>query len=1002
MSRVISLNGTWSIATDPENRGREERWFEGEAPSNARPTRVPSVIQETFPGYHGVAWYWRSFAAPSHPGPADPPARDRCLLRFQAVDYLAEVWLNGMSVGAHEGGESPFVLDATDAVVAGENRLCVRVLNPTKERIDGFVLKETPHRNKVDPPSPGSDFNHGGIFLPVELVLAPAVRIADLFAQPDWKSGRVRVQVTVRNTGGAAAGRLTARVGPAAGGETLVEHELHCTCPSGDSTTELELAVDGQRLWSLEDPYLYRVTVSLSAGSVAPGSDGPVCRDEATVRIGFRDFRVERGFFRLNGKRVILKSTHTGNCTPVGQIIAPDTMPDLLRRDLLYAKASGYNAVRFIAMAAHPWQLDMCDEIGLMVYEESYAAWLLEDSPEMAKRFASSVREMVLRDRNHPSLTILGLLNETRDGPVFREAVKALALVRSLDPTRLVLLSSGRWDGKWSIGSVSNPGSDTWEHVWGSEAPAGEKVPSSWDSTRGGYLERAGDAHLYPPAPPPRESEELIRTLGRDAKPVLLSEYGVGSMMNVIHEARTFEQFNHREDLEDYRYMLMNEENLAKDLARWGMDDLYPFPEDLLADSQARMARHRVHGFDLVRSNPQICGFNLTGMLDHALTGEGMWRLWRDWKPGAMDALQNGWWPLRWCLFVSPTHAYVGRPVRLEAVLASEDVLSPGHYPVRFRIHGEAGTVWERRSELEIPAAPEGGDPPLAFTALDEEIVLECPPGAYRLVADMERGGAPLNRSIGFTVSQEPAALRKGRVVTAWGLDPKTGHWLESHGVACTSFAGGDAAGAGKTAKGGGDRRGRAAAAGDSQVIIVGNLSKTDSSDADWAELDRQIHAGATAVFLSHEAFGRGATGDSGATEIDLGRLPLETKGRCRIIRDWLYHKECVAKPHPIFSGLQGNGILDWYYYGGLMPGFVFEGQDQPEEAIAAAFAVGYCGGGSKGYESGLLMGAWRLGEGRIILSTFPVEENLDTSPAADRMLLNLVEHAATRRGERP
>ena len=128
----------------------------------------------------------------------------------------------------------------------------------------------------------------------------------------------------------------------------------------------------------------------------------------------------------------------------------------------------------------------------------------------------------------------------------------------------------------------------------------------------------------------------------------------------------------------------------------------------------------------------------------------------------------------------------------------------------------------------------------------------------------------------------------------------------------------------------------------------------------------------------------------------------METKGRCRIIRDWLYHKECVAKPHPIFSGLQGNGILDWYYYGGLMPGFVFEGQDQPEEAIAAAFAVGYCGGGSKGYESGLLMGVWRHGEGRVVLNTFPVEENLDTSPAADRMLLNLVEHAATRRGKRP
>ncbi len=1038
MSRVFSLNGTWRIATDPENRGREEKWFGGEAPQHALPTRVPSVIQESFPGYHGVVWYWRTFEAPGHTGPeaADKPgvatptqeagsqpirpaARGRYLLRFQAVDYLAEVWVNGGSVGAHEGGESPFVLDATDAVVAGENRLCVRVLNPTRERIDGFVLKETPHRNKVDPPSPGSDFNHGGIFLPVDLVLAPAVRIADLFAQPDWKSGRIGVQVTVRNTGGASSGRLAARVGPAAGGETLVEREIDCTCPPGDSTTELDLTVEGHRLWSLENPYLYRLTVSLSlslslsAESATPGSNlhtqGEQCspdggasessRDEATARVGFRDFRVERGFFRINGKRIILKSTHTGNCTPVAQIIAPESMPDLLRRDLLYAKASGYNTVRFIAMAAHPWQLDMCDEIGLMVYEESYAAWLLEESPEMEKRFASSVREMVLRDRNHPSLTIYGMLNETRDGPVFREAVKALALVRSLDPTRLVLLSSGRWDGQWSIGSVSNPGSNAWEHVWGSEAPNGKEVSAAWGWDRGGYLERAGDAHIYPPAPHPAESEELIRTLGRDAKPILLSEYGVGSLMNVIHEARTFEQFRHRDDLEDYRYMVMNSERLTADLARWRMDGLYPFAEDLLTESQERMARHRVHGFDLVRSNPQICGFNLTGMLDHALTGEGMWRLWRDWKPGAMDALQNGWWPLRWCLFVSPTHTYAGRPAHLEAVLANEDVLGAGRYPVRFRIHGDTGTVWEHRDELAIPVAPEGGDPPLAVVGLDKEIVMSWPPGTYRLVADMERGGAPLNRWIGFTVSEAPESLSPRRAVVAWALDQKTERWLASHGVECTPFTGVERTG---DERRGGDRRGRNGAEGRPRVIVVGNVSNVGSSDADWALLEQRVRGGDMAVFLSHEAFGGGAADEghaaeeSGAAEVDLRRLPLKTKGRCRQIRDWLYHKESLAKPHPVFSGLQGNGILDWYQYGRLLPEFIFEGQDEPEDVIAAAIAVGYCGGGSKGYESGIVMGVWPLSEGRVILTTFPIERWIDKNPAADRMLLNLVEYAST------
>jgi len=139
--------------------------------------------------------------------------------------------------------------------------------------------------------------------------------------------------------------------------------------------------------------------------------------------------------------------------------------PDLLRRDLIYSKACGFNMVRFIAGMAHPWQLDLCDEIGLMVYEENMAAWGLQDSPEMGERFDRSVLDMVLRDRNHPAVTIWGLLNETPDGPVFRQAVASLGVVRELDDTRLVLLGSGRWDNQFQIGSASNPGSSEWEAV---------------------------------------------------------------------------------------------------------------------------------------------------------------------------------------------------------------------------------------------------------------------------------------------------------------------------------------------------------------------------------------------------------------------------------------------------------------------------------------------------------------------------------------------------------
>ena len=80
--------------------------------------------------------------------------------------------------------------------------------------------------------------------------------------------------------------------------------------------------------------------------------------DETSVRFGFRDFRVERGYFRLNGRRIFVRSTHTGNHCPISQTLPPAGAPDFLRLDMLYAKASGFNTVRFISGMAHPYQLD--------------------------------------------------------------------------------------------------------------------------------------------------------------------------------------------------------------------------------------------------------------------------------------------------------------------------------------------------------------------------------------------------------------------------------------------------------------------------------------------------------------------------------------------------------------------------------------------------------------------------------------------------------------------
>ncbi len=429
---VISLDGTadWLVAFDAKNVGRSENWQRQPRP-DAKKVRVPGIYQEALPGCHGVAWYWRDVTFPVH-----PQADGRYLLRFWMVNYLADVWVNDIHVGKHEGGEEAFTLDITQAARPGAvNRIAVRVLSPADEAIDGLAINNTPQRGRRPHSPVGSEYQYGGLVDSVELLVAPAVRIENLFVRPDCVSGEIRVSANVRNAGKeSAAVHLQFAVAPATSGETLETVALDRSVPPGDTLVETKLKVDRPHLWNMNDPYLYRVTVRVGVAK----SD---TNDEVSTRCGFRDFRYVDGAFRLNGQRIFLKCSHTGNMFPGGHRVPLD--PDLLRRDLLNSKAMGFNMIRFFCGIADRRQLDYCDEIGLLVYQESSAGWQWNDSPQMAERFDTSVRGMITRDRNHPSVVMWGLLNETNDGVIFRHAVKMLPLVRSLDDTRVTMLDSG-------------------------------------------------------------------------------------------------------------------------------------------------------------------------------------------------------------------------------------------------------------------------------------------------------------------------------------------------------------------------------------------------------------------------------------------------------------------------------------------------------------------------------------------------------------------------------
>lgn len=665
---VYPLDGTdWLLKVDESNRGREMRWAM-QPTSDAKPTKVPWVIQDAFPDYHGVAWYWREFQAP-----ANVHRQGRYLLRFQAVDYLGEVWVNGLRVGVHEGGEEPFVLDVTDAIKPTHtNLLAVRVLNPTHELIDGIRLEEVAEGRRDYPTPRDNAYNTGGITGSVELLVTPPIRVENLQVLPDWKTGNIRILANIRNASmNMAPTRVTFVASPARGENSVGCISSNQNLQPGDTRVEHTLTVPNFRSWELNDPFLYRVTARVQA-------IGSVSVDEYSVRCGFRDFRFERGYFRLNGRRIYVHGAlYTILLYPISQTTPFDE--DLLRRDILNMKATGFNAIRITCGASLPRQLDLLDEMGLLVCEEHFGARELAESPSLEERWDRSVTAVIRRDRNHPSIVMWSLLNEVKDGRLFRHAVQSLPLVRELDPSRLVLLGSGRFDNDSKIGSLSNPGSPNWE----------------------GNLQ---DLHEYPRFPHSELAIQQMRTatsnfgfLGDMPKtklsesslpPVLLSEYGVCGAQDYPRFLRHFEQLG-KEHAADAVLFRKKMDLFIADWQRYKLDECWARPEDYFKESQRNQAKLAANDYNAWSANPALIGdFNSTQITDAWFHGCGITNYFRELKPGMADAFSEMGAPVRWCLFVDAVNVYRGARVHLEAVLVNRDSLQAGEYPVRVQLVG--------------------------------------------------------------------------------------------------------------------------------------------------------------------------------------------------------------------------------------------------------------------------------------------------------------------------
>lgn len=383
-AQALSLDGEWQFAVDSsaafsiDNVRKHASW---------RTAQVPLSWQAQFTDlrdYQGVAWYRKTLMLPRL------KADETVLLEFGAVDYVAEVFVNGHGVGKHEGGYTPFAFDVGQFVNAGENEVIVRVMDPepTATGTEGISYWQIPHGKQ------NWYVQTSGLWQSVLLHLKPRRHIAQVHVTAG-ADGKFSVHVKLRSDENKKSReQLTLRIFDS---ERRLAFETAKRISSSDEQAHLESAIPNPKLWSFSSPHLYTAEISLNESH------------RVSERFGFRAIEARDKLLYLNGEPFYLMAALDQDFYP--ETIYTSPSEEYLRDEMLKAKRLGLNMLRCHLKVPDPRYLKVADEVGLLVWYE-IPNWDVFTSAA-ARRGEETLEAMLDRDWNHPSLVIISLINES-------------------------------------------------------------------------------------------------------------------------------------------------------------------------------------------------------------------------------------------------------------------------------------------------------------------------------------------------------------------------------------------------------------------------------------------------------------------------------------------------------------------------------------------------------------------------------------------------------------
>ncbi len=404
---MVSLDGAWLLTLDLFDEGLRQRWFDlDETPPSqwavprdyeieaGEPVQVPScwnVLKPEWTYFEGGAWYTRWFDWRPTVGAG------RTILSFGAANYRALVFLNGVHVGGHRGGSTPFCLEITDQLRQGRNRLQVYVEN--RRQADRVPM------HHID------WFNYGGLYREVALVPLPDVFIRQASAALQADRASIRFDLCLSDAVDGEASVTIAALG--------LEKSIPIKAGKGSIT-----AAASPELWSCDTPRLYEVRFTFRT-------------DAVTERIGFRTIEARGTQILLNGEPVWLK----GVCVHEDDLALGKVSSEAdIRRRLQHARELGCNFLRLSHYPHHEAVARLADEEGFLLWAEVPVYWAIDfGNPDTLADARNQLSELICRDINRASVIFWGVGNENADTDARLAFMAELArTARHLDPSRLV------------------------------------------------------------------------------------------------------------------------------------------------------------------------------------------------------------------------------------------------------------------------------------------------------------------------------------------------------------------------------------------------------------------------------------------------------------------------------------------------------------------------------------------------------------------------------------